>query len=238
MLQVYAAGSVKDLISQKYKWLKFLQGWSDCVENLTRQRHDRNQTENQQNAATVDSCFELVGSRQHGVAQQKEKVEQPTQVEMSTKCTGTRMVWRDQRRKATIIEIFQQGSKCLIESPCFHIVSDLWMNSVICCDSYLKPHLWQPANTVRWVVSLSRRRSFGSSRNLSSSTRRGGWEGGHQESVSISLRCRLWNTTICMVAYTYRIKFSTSFPGSFLFLPRISYDRISRDRERTLQTRL
>ena len=40
MLQVYA-GSVKDLISQKYKWLKFLQGWSDCLENLTRQRHDR-----------------------------------------------------------------------------------------------------------------------------------------------------------------------------------------------------
>ena len=26
----------------------------DCVENLTRQRHDRDQTENQQNAATVD----------------------------------------------------------------------------------------------------------------------------------------------------------------------------------------
>ena len=38
----------------------------DCVENLTRQRHDRDQTENQQNAVTVDSCFELVGSRQHG----------------------------------------------------------------------------------------------------------------------------------------------------------------------------
>ena len=34
------------------------------------------QTENQQNAATMDSCFELVGSRQYGVAQQK--VEQPT----------------------------------------------------------------------------------------------------------------------------------------------------------------
>ena len=41
----------------------------DCVENLTRQRHDRDQTENQQNAATVDSCFELVGSRQHGDSQ-------------------------------------------------------------------------------------------------------------------------------------------------------------------------
>ena len=48
-----------------------MQGWY-CVENLTRQRHDRDQTENQQNAATVDSCFELVGFRQHGVAQQKE----------------------------------------------------------------------------------------------------------------------------------------------------------------------
>ena len=57
----------------------------DCVENLTRQRHDRDQTENQQNAATVDSCFELVGSRQHGVAQQK--VEQPARAEWSTKCT-------------------------------------------------------------------------------------------------------------------------------------------------------
>ena len=38
-------------------------------EPLTRQPHDRDQTETQQNAATVDSCFELVGSRQHGVAQ-------------------------------------------------------------------------------------------------------------------------------------------------------------------------
>ena len=33
--------------------LKFLQGRSYRVENLTRQRHDRDQTENQQNAATV-----------------------------------------------------------------------------------------------------------------------------------------------------------------------------------------
>ena len=68
-----------------YKRFQFLQNWSDCLENLTRQRHDREQTENQQNAATVDSCFELVGSRQLGVAQQK--VEQPTRVEWSTKCT-------------------------------------------------------------------------------------------------------------------------------------------------------
>ena len=29
--------------------------------NLTRQRHDRDQTENQQIAEAVDSCFELVG---------------------------------------------------------------------------------------------------------------------------------------------------------------------------------
>ena len=39
----------------------------------------RDQTENQQNAATVDSCFELVGSRQHGVAQQKVVLSFPTQ---------------------------------------------------------------------------------------------------------------------------------------------------------------
>ena len=35
-------------------------------ESLTGQRHDRVQTESQ--IATVDSCFDLVGSRQHGVA--------------------------------------------------------------------------------------------------------------------------------------------------------------------------
>ena len=61
MLQVYA-GSVKDLISQNINDSNFCK---------TGQRHDRDQTENQQNAATVDSCFELVGSRMHGVAQQK-----------------------------------------------------------------------------------------------------------------------------------------------------------------------
>ena len=33
---------------------------------LTGQRHDRFQTESQ--IATVDSCFDLVGSHQHGVA--------------------------------------------------------------------------------------------------------------------------------------------------------------------------
>ena len=41
----------------------------DWVEKLTRQRHDRDQTENQN--ATVDSCFELVGFHQHGVAQKE-----------------------------------------------------------------------------------------------------------------------------------------------------------------------
>ena len=45
--------------------------------------YDRDQTANQQNAATVDSCFELVGSRQHSVAQQKSRT--PTRVEWSTK---------------------------------------------------------------------------------------------------------------------------------------------------------
>ena len=36
------------------------------VESLTGQRHDRVQTESE--IATVDSCFNLVGSLQHGVA--------------------------------------------------------------------------------------------------------------------------------------------------------------------------
>ena len=36
------------------------------MESLTGQRHDRVQTESQ--IATVDSCFDLVGSLQHGVA--------------------------------------------------------------------------------------------------------------------------------------------------------------------------
>ena len=36
------------------------------MENLTGQRHDRVQTESQ--IATMDSCFDLVGSLQHGVA--------------------------------------------------------------------------------------------------------------------------------------------------------------------------
>ena len=42
-----------------------MQGWY-YVESLTGQRHDRVQTESQ--IATVDSCFDLVGSLQHGVA--------------------------------------------------------------------------------------------------------------------------------------------------------------------------
>ena len=42
-----------------------MQGWY-YVESLTGQRHDRVQTESQ--IATVDSCFDLVGPLQHGVA--------------------------------------------------------------------------------------------------------------------------------------------------------------------------
>ena len=68
----------------KIKMSNSMQG-SYWVENLTRQRHDGDQTENQQNAATVDSCFELVGSRQHGVAQHK--IEQQTRGQLSTKYT-------------------------------------------------------------------------------------------------------------------------------------------------------
>ena len=41
-----------------------MQGWY-YVESLTGQRHEE-QTESQ--VATVDSCFDLVGSLQHGVA--------------------------------------------------------------------------------------------------------------------------------------------------------------------------
>ena len=37
------------------------------MKSLTGQRHDRVQTESQQ-LQSVDSCFDLVGSRQHGVA--------------------------------------------------------------------------------------------------------------------------------------------------------------------------
>ena len=42
-----------------------MQGWY-YVESLTGQWHDRVQTESQ--IATVDSCFDLIGSLQHGVA--------------------------------------------------------------------------------------------------------------------------------------------------------------------------
>ena len=42
-----------------------MQGWY-YVESLTGQRHDRVQSESQ--IATMDSCFDLVGSLQHGVA--------------------------------------------------------------------------------------------------------------------------------------------------------------------------
>ena len=47
-----------------------MQGWYYAgyyVESLTGQRYDKDQTESQR-VATVDSCFDLVGSRQHGVA--------------------------------------------------------------------------------------------------------------------------------------------------------------------------
>ena len=46
--------------------------------------------------AIVDSCFELVGSRQHGVAAQQ-KAEPSTRVEWSTKCA-----WQGSVRRAQI----------------------------------------------------------------------------------------------------------------------------------------
>ena len=42
-----------------------MQGWY-YVESLTGQWHDRVQTESQ--IVTMDSCFDLIGSLQHGVA--------------------------------------------------------------------------------------------------------------------------------------------------------------------------
>ena len=44
------------------------------IENLTGQRHDRVQTEGRHDRVqTADSCFDLVGSRRHGVASNEEK---------------------------------------------------------------------------------------------------------------------------------------------------------------------
>ena len=64
-----------------------MQGWY-CVENLTRQRHDRDQTENQlRQPAGVDSCFELFGSRQHGVAKHLE--EQPSETNVLPNARGS-----------------------------------------------------------------------------------------------------------------------------------------------------
>ena len=53
--------------------------------------HFIGKAENQQNAATVDSCFELVDFRQHGVAQHK--VEQPTRVSRLPNARGSDFGW-------------------------------------------------------------------------------------------------------------------------------------------------
>ena len=58
-------GHVKDLICQNRKTRKQRCKADTTFESLTGQRHDRVQTENQ--IAAVDSCFDLDGSRQHGV---------------------------------------------------------------------------------------------------------------------------------------------------------------------------
>ena len=53
------------------------------IESLTGQRHDRVQTESQ--IATVDRCFDLVESRQHGVASY-EVISWLTDIHILTEC--------------------------------------------------------------------------------------------------------------------------------------------------------
>ena len=82
------------------------------------------QTENQQNAATVDSCFELIGSRQHGVAQQKVEHQRESSVlpnargsrfrmgpsprELRTMDKRTEISWRcEENRKKVDIFLFR-----------------------------------------------------------------------------------------------------------------------------------
>ena len=73
--------------------IKIEQQWSKAdyyVENLTRQRHDRVQTESQelQTCPTVDSCLDLVGSRGHRVVArvlvQRARVSNCLQIHMVT----------------------------------------------------------------------------------------------------------------------------------------------------------
>ena len=61
-----SSATVKPSITKTSKqWSAMMQGWY-YVGSLMGQRHDRVQTESQ--IATVDSCFDLVGSLLHGVA--------------------------------------------------------------------------------------------------------------------------------------------------------------------------
>ena len=56
MLLVYA-GCARDLISQNEKYYKTARA-DNCVEKVTQQWHDRDQTESLN--ATVDSCFAVI----------------------------------------------------------------------------------------------------------------------------------------------------------------------------------
>ena len=77
-----------------------MQGWY-YVESLTGQWHDRVQTESQ--IATVDSCFDLIGSLQHGVAS-CEVCSWLTDIHKPTKC---RWWWPQMKLKSKSLPIGQ-----------------------------------------------------------------------------------------------------------------------------------
>ena len=73
-----------------------MQGWY-YVESLTGQWHDSVQTESQ--SATVDSCFDLIGSLQHGVAS-CEVCSWLTEIHKPTKC---RWWWPQMKLKSNVL---------------------------------------------------------------------------------------------------------------------------------------
>ena len=76
-----------------------MQGWY-YVESLTEHWHDRVQTESQ--IATVDSCFDLIGSLQHGVAS-CEVCSWLTDIHRPTKC---RWWWPRMKLKSKFLPIW------------------------------------------------------------------------------------------------------------------------------------
>ena len=76
---------ISALVPEIFKFEKMSKISKQCTtyKSLTGQRHDRVQTESQ--IATVDSCFDLVGSRQHGVASY-EVISWLTDIHILTEC--------------------------------------------------------------------------------------------------------------------------------------------------------